>query len=52
MNFNNPFETVKGAKIASCFSNSDLNKSELGYAFTNSNPDMNSLKLNQDYQNI
>ena len=36
----------KALKIASCFNN-DLSKSELGYAFSNSNPDMNSLKFNK-----
>ncbi len=35
----------KEAKINAVYKNSDINKSELGYAFGNSNPDMNSLKF-------
>lgn len=35
----------KEAKISAVYKNSDINKSELGYAFGNSNPDMNSLKF-------
>ena len=37
-------QLAKEAKIASCFNN-EISKSEIGYAFSNSNPDMNSLKL-------
>lgn len=29
---------AKGAKIAACYNGSEINKSEIGYAFTNSNP--------------
>jgi hypothetical protein len=40
-------QLAKELKIAACFGNSEINKSEIGYAFSNSNPDMNSLKFNK-----
>lgn len=43
-NFTNQ-NSVKKAKIDACFSNSEISKSDLSYAFSNSNPTMNGLKF-------
>lgn len=40
-------QLAKAAKIAACFGNNNIAKSEIGYAFSNSNPDMNSLKFSK-----
>ena len=44
-------QLTKEAKIAACYS-TDIAKSEIGYAFGNSNPDMNSIKFNKKGEDL
>lgn len=44
-------QVVKAAKIAACY-NTDIAKSDIGYAFGNSNPDMNSIKFNKKGEDL